>query len=41
MKILWVEDFGGKLSRSAIAIEIFSQFLHQVDLARVYDLGNR
>src|SRR5689334_17601435 len=39
MKILWVEDFGGKLAASKIAVEVFGDLLDQVDLSKVLKQG--
>jgi hypothetical protein len=40
MKILWVEDFGDKLARSTIVIEIFEDLFEGVALKKVYNSDN-
>jgi len=40
MKILWIEDFGGKLARSKIVVEIFKEFFEDVNLEKEYDQSN-
>lgn len=39
MKILWVEDFGGKLAASKIAAAVFGELLDQVDLGKILKQG--
>lgn len=39
MKILWVEDFGGRLAPSKIAVELFKDLLDQINLGKVLKPG--
>lgn len=40
MKILWVEDFGGKLAPSKIVVEIFKEIFEAGELKKIYDQDN-
>jgi hypothetical protein len=40
MKILWIEDFGGKAARSKIVVEIFNELFEGVRLEKEYDQDN-
>jgi len=36
MKILWVEDFGGKLARSKVVVEMFEELFQEIQLKEAY-----
>ena len=41
MKILWIEDFGDKLTRSELVEELFSDLFKEISLANEFDGDNR
>ena len=40
MKILWIEDFGGRRGSGKLVIEVFGHFFNDIDLMKEYDEDN-